>query len=349
MLLYMDCLVLTPVLNQKHWHRHPLNEWAQQWRSTLSERLGAVGERSSWWPFVWKWPTHIHAWLTSFRAGLHRFSPMITYGFSDETMTVWCYLDRLMIHCLLKLLKPTFKHVIPVECVHLAGLNAVKTVTHAIEAALTENTFDHVIRFDIKSYYASINHEILLNQPRDHYHDRILQHYFNAIVTIPIDKNGYLITPEKSIPKRSALSPFFGALYLSPVDEIFTDREGIEYRRFMDDGLALISGKKRYLKTKKRLFKILHSLKLRISPARTYCGKLDTKGFHFLEVTFEVPQSPQSQTQEPAVTLHSRTYRRALDKVRVLNRNNALHPAHLQRYLVRWPPGGQVRLERIPI
>jgi len=334
-LLYMDCLVLTPVLNQKHWHHHPLSEWAQQWRSTLSERLGAVGERSSWWPFVWKWPTHIRTWLTSFRAGTHQFSPMTTYSFPGETITVWCYLDRLMIHCLLKLLKPTFNHVIPVECVHLAGPNAVKTVTKAIRMALVDHTFDYVIRYDIKSYYASIHHETLLNQLRDHYQDPILQHYFNAIVTVPIDKDGYLITPEKGIPRRSALSPFFGALYLTPVDAIFANREGIVYRRFMDDGLILISSKKRYLKTKKRLFKTLRSLKLKISPHKTYCGKLDTTGFHFLGVKFEVLRSPQSQTQAPVVTLHTRTYRRALDKVQAMH-PNAVHPVHPQRYLVQW-------------
>jgi hypothetical protein len=49
---------------------------------------------------------------------------------------------------------------------------------------------------------------------------------------------------------------------------------------------------------------------------------------------FEAPRSPQAKLQASA-TIHPRSCARALDKVNAL-RNNAVHPAIMQRYLIRW-------------
>ena len=65
------------------------------------------------------------------------------------------------------------------------------------------------------------------------------------------------------------------------------------------------------------------------------------KGFHFLGVDFEVTRIPQSETQvKTQVTIHSRTCRRALDKVSAMKadaaRESIKAPAKIQRYLKRW-------------
>src|SRR3989338_7653377 len=127
----------------------------------------------------------------------------------------------------------------------------------------------------------------------------------------------------------------------------------------MDDIIVLVESKKQYLTAKRKLFAILRKLKLQISPHKTKMGRL-RDGFHFLgvdfEVTpinetrsgaaccatsnsnvdFEVTRIPQSETQvKTQVTIHSRTCRRALDKV-IAMKTDAVHPAKIQRYLVRW-------------
>jgi hypothetical protein len=68
---------------------------------------------------------------------------------------------------------------------------------------------------------------------------------------------------------------------------------------------------------------------------------------YVLGVEFEVPQSPQTETQEAIVKLHLRSCRRALDKVKVMS-TDAVHPAHIQGYLSRWAAWWQtvVRLKK---
>jgi hypothetical protein len=63
-------------------------------------------------------------------------------------------------------------------------------------------------------------------------------------------------------------------------------------------------------------------------------GKIQT-GFHFLGVQFSASQNPKTKSQAMAASIHSRSCHRALDKVRT-KQTDAVHPAHIQRYLLRW-------------
>jgi hypothetical protein len=82
------------------------------------------------------------------------------------------------------------------------------------------------------------------------------------------------------------------------------------------------------------LFTILRELKLQVAPHKTRMGFLK-RGFHFLGIFFEVARTPAKQIQTVAVDIHSRTCRRALDRV-VVMQQDAVNPAKIQRYLSRW-------------
>jgi RNA-directed DNA polymerase len=94
--------------------------------------------------------------------------------------------------------------------------------------ALASGEYHYVMRIDIRSYYASIQHSILLKQRFQHYQDPRLPNYFKAIAGCAIDKGGHIELPTKGLPRRSSLPPFFGALYLSSVDQAF-NRKAIFY------------------------------------------------------------------------------------------------------------------------
>lgn len=126
---------------------------------------------------------------------------------------------------------------------------------------------------------------------------------------------------------------FFGALYLSPLDRAFEGRKNGFYCRYRDDIIILLETKRQYQKARKHLFRLLRELRLTVSPKKTRMGRL-ARGFHYLGVKFEASRNPQTKTQMTS-SLHQRTYCRALDKVKAL-RENAVHPAKIQRYLIRW-------------
>ena len=316
------------------WAYASLFAMATKWCMRTRKRVGAAGERSSWWILIAEWPKRIETWLREFIAGNYQFSPMMQYDFGDEAVRVWSYRDRLMIHLLLNIIRPTFRHIISSRCLHLRGPSAVKEATEQIKKALDSGYFNYVFRIDIRSFYASIDHRLLLEQVYQHFDDPIIRKYLHDIITIGIDWGGEVLLPTQGLPKGSGLSPLLGALYLSALEKAFDKIKDVFYLRYMDDIIILTPTKRKYVKAKKRLFEVLRQLKLRVAPHKTRMGVLG-KGFHFLGVDFEVSQNPQSKIQELTVKLHTRTYRRALDKITAL-RANAVHPATIQCYLIGW-------------
>jgi hypothetical protein len=117
----------------------------------------------------------------------------------------------------------------------------------------------------------------------------------------------------------------------------------------MDDIIILVENKRPYAKARKRVFKILKELKLKLSPHKSRIGALKGE-FHFLGCNFEVSRNPQRQTQVVIVDIHDRSCRRALDNVQAM-RKNAAHPVNIQRYLLKWATWWQTvtQLERFAL
>lgn len=255
-------------------------------------------------------------------------------GYNNEVVRCFAYLDRLMLHLIHTIIRPTFKHFISPFCFHLKGPSQIKIITQMITAALNTGRFKYCMRIDIKSYFSSINHRILFDQVKQHFDDPMILQYLETVITTGIDYGGQMFLPTQGIPLRSPLSPFFGALYLAELDRAFIKREGMFYCRYMDDICVLVETKRQYTQARKRLFSILKDLRLKVSPKKTRMGSVNA-GFHFLGVAFAVAQTPHRKNQLVTVTIHKRTSRRALDRVNALEKD-AVHPAAIQRYLSRW-------------
>ena len=166
----------------------------------------------------------------------------------------------------------------------------IKKVTHEITDALEVGRYRYVIRTDIKSYYASINHHQLQQQIRSHFDDHRVVRYSCDWISSPIDRRGWYEHPTKGISIRSSLSGFLAALYLKPLDLTFDHRDDIFYCRYNDDILILCQTKRQYARAKKRLKMIIHSLQLTLAPKKTQMGQLN-KGFHFLGIQYDVAQT----------------------------------------------------------
>jgi RNA-directed DNA polymerase len=315
------------------WQLSRLGNQAEQWLQRIKKSKPPVSEQSPWWDFLFYFKNKITGWLSDFVQGVYQFSPMQTYTFSNEKIIMWSYRDRLMLSLLLTIIKPLFPHIISKNCLHLKGPAGVKTALGQIQKALDTQDFRYIIRADVSSYYASINHQILIQQVEQKFDDPRLLHYLKNIITIATHDKGNILTTTTGIPIRSSLSPFFGALYLSPIDSVFEKREGIYYIRFMDDIIVLAKTKRQFLSAKKRLRDSLRSLKLKLSRSKTRMG-LIKNNFHFLGVQFCLTQIKQKEFQVMA-SIHKRSCYRALTRVCVM-REDAGSPDNAQRYLHRW-------------
>ena len=319
-------------MKQKHrWRTACLAPIAYRVYEKLRKQKQSASVNSDWWAVGFSFSCFLIC-ISKFVQGTYKFSPMQQFRFDDECVRVWNYADRMIVRLFLHILKPTFKHIISKYCFHLAGPSGVKNALHYVQNVMETSQFNYAIRIDIKSYYGSINHKVLIDQVKQHFNDPRTVQYLETIITSAVDDGGNVFLPQQGIPRRPSLSPFFGALYLSPLDEAFEKREGVVYARHMDDVIILCKTKRQYQRARKILFTILKKLKLKLSSSKTWMGAL-TKGLHFLGVRFDVAK--HKVKNQNRVEIHPRSCARALDKVKSL-RGDAVHPANIQRYLVRW-------------
>lgn len=220
-----------------HWHANNLATQAQIWfdKKRKQKLKNPPSHFSSWWNFAFNFSSSCAAVIASFMSGKYQFTPVKRIKFADEVVDVWEYQDAMICKLLFSLIQPTFKHIISPLCVHIRGPAQIKPTIAEIKSALKTSAFAYFIRADIKSYYASINHDILLSQLNAEFNHPMLLHYLEAVVTVAIDKNAALSRPDTGITLRNSLSPFFGALYLKDLDNAFANNPNIFYIRFSDD------------------------------------------------------------------------------------------------------------------
>ena len=137
---------------------------------------------------------------------------------------------------------------------------------------------------------------------------------------------------------------------MKPLDQAFEHRVGLFYCRYNDDILIVCSTKRQYARAKRRLKTIVHSLTLTLASKKTIMGRAH-KGFHFLGVQYDVaqttawPKKKECAMDSIQVSLHPRSIRRSIDKIRrkqadraLLNKKPAAaeHPASVHRQRYRW-------------
>lgn len=192
--------------------------------------------------------------------------------------------DRILQHILLKQLKPTFPHIIHPHCYHIHGQSGVKLATHHIRKALLEEKPKFVIRADIKSFYRSIPHHLLIQDIRKIFDDPNVQNMLEEIIKNPIDTPNGCKNPDNGIALRGPLSQLFGAIYLKPLDDAFNNSQ-VTYIRYNDDILILCQSLRQMQRCKQRLMAILKERRLTLSGKKAYMGPINI-GFNFLGVCY---------------------------------------------------------------
>jgi hypothetical protein len=235
----------------------------------LSQQNRLTHDKSPFWYFIHRWHKDALPAIIAFISGSYRFEPIKTYLTKENPVVVWCYQDRLFVKALLFLIKSTFTHIISPQCLHLSGPSGVKKALDLTHKALDSGKFRYFMRIDIQGFYASIDRKLLFQQVQQHFHDPRILNYFEQIIHIPILKDGAIHIPEKGIHRRSGLSPFFGALYLSPLDQALEALPGVWFVRYMDDVLVLCRTKRQFCQAKKCLQAVLKTLQLTCAPSKT--------------------------------------------------------------------------------
>ena len=193
-----------------------------------------------------------------------------------EEVDLWPARDAIV----MKALAWTLQEHLPLSprCMHLKGHGGLKRAVCEVYEALPQHQF--VLKTDVQSYYASIDHGLLLDRLAKYIDDDRVMNIVTQYLRRCAERGGLFWEHRKGISLGCPLSPIIGAFFLSELDEQL-DQTGLFWRRYMDDIIVLAPTRWKLRKAVKVVNQTLSSLRLEKHPNKTFIGRV-TKGFEFL-------------------------------------------------------------------
>ena len=276
------------------------------------------------WSFRWRWPEEKDRIQAELSSGHFRFGLLDRISKRDGgDIDLWSARDALV----LKALTMVLSDVLPVSprCTHIKGNGGAKAAVRQVMAALSANSF--VMRTDVKSYYASIEHVALLDRLACHIKERAILNLLGQYMRRTAERGGCFWDYDKGICLGCPLSPLMGAFFLHELDERM-ESTGLFYVRFMDDILILSPTRWKLRAAVRAVNEVLASLRLAKHPDKTTIGRIEN-GFDFLGYHF----GPEG------LTMAKQTLVNFIDKASRLyeqERMGASAPEALGMYVQRW-------------
>jgi RNA-directed DNA polymerase len=210
--------------------------------------------------------------------GDYMFDPLKEIRFESCVIELWNSQDALVLKAIALVLGEHLAPVISETCHHVKGNGGAKEAVRKVMSIVSEDC--HVMKSDVKSYYASIDHYIMFDLAEQYIKDpfvmRLIWDYLQH--TVCFGENYREVT--RGISLGCPLSSLMGALYLKPLDDALTKSE-VFYARFMDDWVIIVPKRWKLRKIIKIVNNVLSDLKIEKHPDKTFIGRAE-KGFDFL-------------------------------------------------------------------
>jgi hypothetical protein len=250
----------------------------------------------------------------------YQFSPLQKVQKADgKIIHLWSAHDALV----LKVLSILLAEVLPISpaCTHVKGHGGLKSTVRKVYDQLPGYRF--VLRTDVKGYYESIDHFLLMDQLADHIKDKFILNLLWQYLHRMVERGGLYKEIQQGISRGCPLSPLIGAFFLSSLDEQF-QQNGLFYVRYMDDILILTPTRWRLRRAVRRLNETFTALKLEKHPNKTFIGRIE-KRFDFLGYRIS-PNSllPATRTLQQYCTHIDRLY------------EQGAHESRIEQYRRRW-------------
>ena len=196
-----------------------------------------------------------------------------------------------------------------------------------------------VLKTDVKSYYASIDHSRLMESLAEYVHDPRITSLLYQYLTRCAERGGLFFDHTRGIPLGCALSPLIGAFFLHRLD-VAMERVGLFYVRYMDDVLVLAPTRHKLRQAVRVVNQHLTSLGLEKALNKTFIGRVE-KGFDFLG--YHV--SPQGLTVTAQTWMNFLEHRRRLYE----RAPRCLETSRRGAYVRRWLAWSRAGLGGIPL
>lgn len=235
------------------------------------------------WHLRYHWSSILPQLRQTLLTGTYQFSPCRSLKIGAESVGVWCAQDAVVLKAMTWVLTEHLAPSLSQDCYHLKGHGGSKGCVNAVKVATSQ--YRYVCRSDVNSYYATIDHGILLKQLKRRIHDPRVIDLCTRMLDRLDDVDAVLHTATVGITKGNPISPLLGALYLSAMDEGiggYCRKRGLRYFRYMDDWLILCRTRHQLRHVVKLMNQHLDAVKQTKHPYKTYIGRIKESGFDFL-------------------------------------------------------------------
>lgn len=214
--------------------------------------------------------------ITSLRDGTYRPKPVKRVEIpkpdgSTRKLGVPTVIDRMVQQAVVQVLSPIY------ECVfsdnsygfrpHRSAHDAIKKVT-----SLYNQGYHYVVDLDLKAYFDTVNHDLLMNFLEQQVQDPWLLHLIRQFLTSGVLNGGLFQKTTKGTPQGSNLSPLLANIYLNELDKLLVIR-GHHFVRYADDCNIYVKSKRAGERVLQSVTKFLENkLKVTVNQKKTTVG-----------------------------------------------------------------------------
>jgi RNA-directed DNA polymerase len=195
--------------------------------------------------------------------------------------------DRIVQTALKMVLEPIFENEFLTISYGFRPGRGCKDALRQVDRLLKEG-YTWVVDADVKSYFDTIPHELLMDRTREKVSDGKILNLIELFLEQEIMEDMKRWTPISGTPQGAVLSPLLSNVYLHQLD-LTLHRNGYKMIRYADDWVVLC----RSMKEAKAALSLMQSWidqsGLQLSPEKTHIGNCleDGQGFEFLGYRFE--------------------------------------------------------------
>ncbi len=244
----------------------------------LCKRRSDYSHNDDVWDIRFRWSEFKPHLQKTLLRGEYTCSSQLVINTPERRTELWRAMDALVLKAMSIVLGEHLKPVLSHNCYHLKGHGGAKAAVRATARRLKKG--QHIMKSDVKSYYASIDHEILFNLLQEYVPDRLVQKLLWQYIRRTVYCDGFYRDVSRGISLGCPLSPLMGALYLKRLDDSM-EKTGLFYVRFMDDWVVIAPTRWKLRAAVRIVNETLNLLRVDKHPGKTFIGSVE-RGFDFL-------------------------------------------------------------------